>query len=527
MQKGLRTKNLKFFTGLQNYEESNSVPENKFYSARNARFSGKVVSSKPGYQLLGDSGVGGTKVQGIFEYSYWNGTTTAKKLLRIYNYTFEEFDETTQTWLPIATVWPNLEDSYVDGVNYNNTIYLVNPLTGTGDGVGKISNSTFSVIANSPRGFAIESWVERLWVIGDPTSPNGLIASRAALASAPSNIEDFTTGTILELIGKGGRNVALRMLENQLFVFKEDAIFYNTADRIAAGNTPFLELSRTGGAVNQKSTIVVENDVWFVSTNRGIEVRSLGVERNLGTNPRTKDLTSIIQRTMDILDPVQDNPVMSYKDKFVQVHLKTKGSPTNNITIGFDYDSGGWTVDRGKAVNVNTVWGEALVFGEDATGQVYQDNLGYTENGASYRFQADTPFMDDTRPDISKRARYILFKGKQSYTQPVTIRLYRDDNYNTYSTYVIPSPSARGVSQSSYVNDGQQGASQRGDAIWGGTGEDDEIPLYKTEYLISVDRRSNMYALGLDAEINGGKVVCEQLILKVIDDNENYKRANL
>jgi hypothetical protein len=46
------------------------------------------------------------------------------------------------------------------------------------------------------------------------------------------------------------------------------------------------------------------------------------------------------------------------------------------------------------------------------------------------------------------------------------------------------------------------------------------------DWLISVDRRCNMFAIGVNAQVNGGKVIIEQLGLKVIDDNENYKRAN-
>lgn len=526
MQKGLRLKNLKFFTGMENYEESNAVPEDKMYSVQNARFVNKVVSSKKGYQALGDVGVGGTRIEGIYSYPYFNGTTTTEKLIRFYNSTFATFNESTQVWDTIATAWPNVADSFTDGVVYNNVIYFINPLTGAGNGVAKISNSTFSVIATSPRGTAMESWVERLWAIGDPTAPNAVVASRAALLSAPTNIEDWTTGTILELVGKGGKCTAIRVLNNQLYVWKQDSIYFNTIDRIANGDTQFQELSRTGGAINQKSTIIVENDVWFMTPN--LEVRSLGTERNLGENPRTKSLTEIIKRSMNLLDPNQDNPVMSYNNRVIKVQLKTKMSPTNNFTILFDYNTGGWSVDRGQAVNVSTVWKNNLVYGEDSSGQAYTDDSGYTANGAAFVFQADTPFMDDSRPDINKRARYIYFRGQQSYYQPITLRLYRGD-YDTYSEYTITSPQAQGIALDAAVNDGQWGSSQQGAAPWGGTPTDTEndIAMYRTEKLISIERRDNMFSLGVKAEINGGKVIVEQLILKLIDDNENYKRSDL
>lgn len=400
-------------------------------------------------------------------------------------------------------------------------------------GIGKISNGTFSVVENSPRGTAIESWVERIWAIGDKTAPNAVIASRPASAAHPTYVEDWTTNPILELIGKGGKCVAIRVLNNELFVWKQDSIWYNTVDRIAANETPFVELSRTGGAVNQKSTIVVENDVWFLTPS--LEVRSLGLERQLGNNPRTRELTSAIQRIMNILDPDQSNAVASYYKRVYKLSLKTYGSTTNNLTIVFDYDTSVFSIDVGQSIDTSVVWNNQLVFCEDSqVGQAYKDETGYTANGAAYSFDFKTPFIDGGRPDLSARARYIYVKGKQSYDQEVKVRLYREGDYSQYSEYTIPSPRDRGVSESSNVNDGQFGSREYGDQQFGGDSEDSqEIALYKIsndpcgEYLISIDRRCNMFALGVNAQINASKVIIQEMGLKVIDDNENYKRANL
>jgi len=399
-------------------------------------------------------------------------------------------------------------------------------------GVGKISNTTFSVVANSPRGTAIESWVERLWVIGDYDAPNSVIASRASTASNPLNIEDWQNGVLLELIGKGGKCAAIRVLNNELFIWKQDSVWYNTPDRIAAGESSFIELSRTGGTISQKTTVVVENDVWFLTPE--LEIRSLGLERQLGNNPRTRELSSVISRSMALLDPDQSNASLSYNKRIVKVQLRTKDAPTNNFTIVFDYDTGGFSIDKGPSVEKSVVWDGDLVYTEDSSvGQAYKDDSGYTANGISYTFDVKTPFLDDGRPDTSKRARYIYFRGQQSFEQEIKVRLYRDANYSTYSEYTIQSPSDRGVSAGSNVNDGQQGSREYGDAQFGGDGEtSDDILMYRTQsavtgdWLISVDRRSNMFAIGVNAIINGGKVIVEQLGLKVIDDNENYKVAN-
>lgn len=667
MQTGLRLKNLKYFKGLRNFEENNSVPPDQIYDCTNVRFDSYVISSKQGHQALGDQLTGGTKFKALFNYPYFSSGTETEKLIGMYNKTFYEYDQSSNTWGAIATTWADVADEETEGLLYNNVAYFVNPMddsaapttytsayltggvdatslaatwevvtdgsfnitidgtlrtvsgidftgvetmdevatviqtalraatgstetvtweldhftigsanttstsaiteasaagvgtdisgvgatnfmdaeTGVGTitaavgiypGIGKIVDSTFSVVPNSPRGTAVESWVERIWIIGDESAPNAVFASRPASAANPEYVEDWVTNPILELIGKGGRCVAIRVLNNELFVWKQDSIWYNTTDRIAAGETPFIELSRTGGAINQKSTILVENDVWFLSkTGKGIEVRSLGLERSLGQNPRTRELSNIIKRSMNLLDPDQSNAVMSYVDQEVKISLRTKGSPTNNFNIIFDYDTAGYSIDIGQSIDRAVIWNGDLVYTEDSSaGQAYKDNNGYTAAGAAFVFDFKTPFIDDVRPDISKRARYIYVRGQQSYDQEITIRLFMNGDYTNYSEYVIPSPRDRGVALTATTAGGQPGASQQGADQWGGDAEDsDDIPMYRIQdatcgdYLISIDRRCNMFALGGHAQINGGKVIIEQLGLKLIDDNENYKRANL
>lgn len=685
--------NLKNFDGLRNFEEPNNVPPSKLYRCQNARFSKFVISSKNGYQALGDALAGGTKDQGVYSYLYTNTDGSVDdRLLRFYNKTFYKFDTATQTSVAIPTVWPTVADSYTDGVQYSNAMYFVNPLTGvsnttsarisagtitgialkgatlsqavstatgpitnvirdtlnniigfdvdpivgtfdttnivtgtnpptsgsifisglvgspivgallvqavtlatakvtnvilnstgvatavyaeniTGafnnvnnvvgtnsdasvfnftpsgvttsttftftptvvsyyyDGVGKIEDGTFSVVHNSPRGIAMESFGDSLWVIGDPGSaPGSFIASRSG-ATDKTKVEDWTVNTIAGFVGKGGKNVAIRVLEDNLYIFKNDSIWYKSLASVISGDTiteaTFQELSRTGGAVNQKSTIVVENDVWFVTPTN--EIRSLGKERNLGDNPRTRELSSIIKRTMETLDLVNDNPVMSYHDRVVKLQMRTKDSPTNNITICFEYNTGGFTVDRGQAVNVVTNWRGYSTYGEDATtGQLYLDDTGFSNNGTEIVFQADTPFMDGSRPDLSNRARYIYFRGQLSYNQSATLKLYRG-NYDTYTSYTIPSPYTAGIALDAPASNATWGSSTYGSAPWGGSSTDSgDIKLYRIEKLISVDRRANMFAIGIDAQVNGGKIVVEQLITKVIPDNENYKRADI
>ncbi len=704
MQKNLKPlKNLKFFLGTDNYEENNSILDSYVYYSKNARFNKKVIGSKQGYEALGQLQAGGTKWQGMYEYPYFDGLTTTKKLIGLYNKTFYEFNETTQLWVAITTNWPNLLDGYVDAVPMANCLYLTglcdntasatqnvftftvagivvtpvlgaiytiggisyviigtNIVTGSGtllairqnsavnptatgtlssaslaagdaainyslfaksaqtDGVGKIfsgvdftftvsnvvivpainsvyqlngvqyivtstsinssgvgtiiakrqlslvdapatgvlsavsgalyygdstitysayvkaaqSSTAFTIITNSPQGQAIESFGERLVVVGIPFSP-GMIVMSAPITQPGQDfkIENFLylvslSGSLTFFTKKGGSHRAMRVINTDIYYWTDNGVFQQSMSDIAAGINP-NQLARTTSAVNQKSTIIVENDVWFFNTQN--EVRSLGNERNLGENPRTKSVSEIIKKTMQSLDANQDNPVMSYNQRILKLSLKTKGSPTNNITLIFDYNTGGFGVDLGQGINVACIWKNMRIYGEDSSGQAFKDDVGYSANGSSFAFEVDLPFYDNSRPDLFNEARYIYVRGKQSYYQPLTIRLFRG-NYSTYSDYLIDSPQNRGVVQASPGSNGAWGTAQQGNAPWGGSSTDptdSDIQLYQFEELISISRISNMFAIGLIAAINGGKVEVEQIILKVVDQNENYKRSDL
>lgn len=709
MQKGLKPlNNWKFWTGTENYEENNSIPDDKVFNSRNARFTKKIIGSKPGYETLGDMLTGGIKWQNQFEYPYFDGTTTVKKLIGVYNKTFYEFIDSTQLWSPISTIWPNIKDAYVDGVSMANALYVIGQadvtstgiqgvnyvftvsgitttptigetyktnngnysvtataiLTGSGtitmkklaapvasdpaasgiltristgigditinysafakpinlnfNGIGKIfsgydftftvagvaitpdinsvyvlngvqfvviatnligftgagtitmkrqinfadppltgtlsaisgalysGNSTinysaftqsnqistsFTVIPNTPDGIAIESFGQRLVALGISSTPGLIVMSAPVIQPGQEwKIEEFRylitgSGALTFYTQKGGAHKACRVIENEIFYWTVDRLFQQAASDVSNGINP-TELARTSGAVNQKSTIIVENDVWFF--NKQNEVRSLGNERNLGSEPRTKSISEIIKRTMQTLETVQDNPVASYNQRIFKVSLKTKQSPTNNITLIFDYNTGGFSIDYGQAINCACIWNNIRVYGEDATGQAFRDDFGYAANGGAFAFQVDLPFSDDSRPDLYHEARYIHIRGKQSYYQDLIVRLYRDGSYTTYSDYLILSPFSSGTTLLVPGNDGTWGTGM-GNAPWGGTSTDaanGEIQMYQFDKLISVSRKSNMFAIGLIATISNSKVEIEQLILKVVDQNENYKRSN-
>lgn len=791
-QKGLRVKNWKFFVGTENFEANNSVPFDKFYYAENVRFKGKYLSSKQGWQKLGDNKVGGTKWRGLFEYQYFDGTDLNRKLIGIYNKQFYEYDPSTLLWDAIPTTWPNLEDKPIGGVVYGNSLYVIGQTNKKGNGVGKLisgydftfnavgvitapainsvyqqggsqyivtgSNivagsgtittkkllqtadpstalvtaaatatcvagtgsgnglvnanltltsggsgytvaptvvvsggggtgakviatitagvvtaltvatpgsgyvtaptiafyttsqlsyvgggganqnsivisstspgviptmgaiykqgtnlykctgasvtqgvynysgtpwtatfekqqgavdptatgsltydsggtysqwgkgmasitytsftypalapdptlnyisftksaaptTSFNVIANSPEGTGITAYAERLITIGDPSFVGMPVHSQPATSAADYyKVENFNValGGAYFTAAKNSPLTAVNVVNDTLYYSGVDTLYQHTKDMIYAGQNP-VELSRTGGALNQNSFTVVENDIWFI--NKENQIRSLGNERNLGENPRTKALSEVILRYMDALEDIQPEPSISYLNRIVKIRLRTKGANSNNFTIIFDYNTGGFSTDRGQCVVIETVWDNQLIYAEDNSGQCYFDDVGLSGNNTGIPIAAYTPFDDDSRPDTFKRTRYLYFRGQQSYTQPLTLKVFYDGDYTKFYTFTVKSPQQRGVLPKVAVNDGEFGGSQVGNGVFGGDagfGNTDYPVMYQTEELISLSIRSNLIAVGIEASCNGGKIICEQLIVKVIDEPESYLRA--
>lgn len=328
MQKGLARSDFYLFEGTNAYREGNRIPDDALYYAENSRFTGGRWGSRKGYTAFGDALTGGTNIKGLMDYTRFPSGIATPHVLAYYNSQFERFDiDGGASTTIIPTGW-TASDTTVEGVHYNGAIYI-------GDGsntLGKIDDTTFSVVTDAPAVRLLETWGEKMWGV-DNVAPATVQYTATASASVLLNIEDWTTpgAAGAQLIGKGGRIEALKKLNNKLYIWKNSQIDVITSFYTDSVNpVPTLEpVSEVTGAVNQRAVTLVENDVWFLAPN--LEIRSLGNEANYFEELRTKDMSIIIQRHKRDLDPDQSGAVGWYNDGIFKLALKENGSSQNNL----------------------------------------------------------------------------------------------------------------------------------------------------------------------------------------------------
>lgn len=499
------------FLGLSNYLASNRIDNRYAYYGKNVLFDQSKIKSSPGHDPFLTALSGTNNYRSLSKYKYSTGGVTTEYLAALYNKEWYIIDTENATRTALGASLTNDEDT--DAAQYMNTLYTVSPT----EGGGKITDiSTFAAVSTMPAGSMIEFAWEKMWITGVTGNEATVYGSRTATASHPEYIEDYTTGAQTELVGKDGTNTAMRFLQDTLYIFKSDSIHFIKPNVVDATNVFYTPqpFSMTGGAVNQRSTIVVENDIWFLTPS--LEIRKLGLERQYLGDKRTNDISNVIKGMMDELNANQSAAAAHYDSGIFTLALRSKNSSINNIVITYNLSNGGFGVDRFPSVKQWETVNNKVFMAQTSSGQLYRDRFGYSFGGNfEIPFKVDLPFIDFQSPDSNYRNRRLYIRGQRSKGVAVTVRLYQG-NYDTYTDYTIPEPTTAEMGSSSVSN--PYAKSQIGSKPWGGSSvqASDKPAVYTFSKHISTSHVSNMFAVGILAELKGQRIEIDQLKMGIL-----------
>jgi len=501
------------FRGLANYLASNRTNIKYAYSGKNCFFDQGKIKSSPGHSPFLAALSGTNEYRNLSKYEHTTGGVTTEYLMSLYNKQWYKVD--TETATRTAVGLNQTTDERVAAKQFINTLYTVSPTDG---GFKFTDPDTQAAVATIPKGSMMEFGWEKMWITGVQGNEATVYGSRTATASNPTYVEDFAVGAQTELVGKGGKNTAMIFHDDTMFIFKRDSVF-TIKPEIAPDNSVTLYLPKpfavTAGAVNNDSVIVVENDVWFLTPEN--QIRTLGQVANYSGSSRANDISEVIRGIKDNLATDQSAVArMHYYDNIVTIALAEKGSSVANIVITYNFTTKGFGIDRFPSVSNWATVNRKVFMTTVASGQLYQDRFGYSF-GEQFEipFQVDFPFTDFEKPYMNYRARRLFVRGGRSKGVAVTVRLYKG-NYETYSDYVIPAPTAAEIAESSVT--APIGGNIIGSSPIGGSGvrADDKPKMYTFNYHISTKQTSNMFAVGMIAELNGQRVEIEQITLGLL-----------
>lgn len=520
MQENLIKVKLKNFTTLRNWELDSEIPPNCLFDALNCEFDGGIWKSIQGVSAYLPDLTGGSSVNGLFYYPYKLSNLTEKNyLVEYYDKKFYLIDlaNDTRTLVPGTTF---TVDEQLYALNYNNAIYFISP----NNGIGYIENGGTwgsAFVGTPPVGSMAEVAFEKMWSAGDPLNRNLLTYSRTATASAPTQIRDYNTGAGKLLIGSGGVLTALKKLKNTMYAFKEDAIHYLTGfDTSGTYPVPLFDpYTVTGGAINPQCVIQVENDLWYM--NKNLQLRSLGAVAQYISDSRTTDVSLAIKRYLNELDPDQPYAAMSYFKNVLKVSLRTNGSAWNNWVLTYDFNNGGYSIERLKPVKM---WAESpsqrfFCESTDNSGKLFKDNIGYSMDGSAFSFLGRTGMVDGGDASLNKRLRYVKIYCGRSENMALNVGIYKDSYGNAVSsTKTLAAPTTTEMGSAS-TSGGAWGEEDFGEEMWGGSGNlnvSAVLPVYRKVFPVDQELTGRMFGVEISGTINGTRAEIYMIELGLI-----------
>jgi len=394
---------------------------------------------------------------------------------------------------------------------------------GSFGGLGcNVGEGVVTLVNIPPVGTMLEIAAEKMWSAGDPLNRNLLTYSRTATAGNPEHIRDYTNGSGKTLVGDGGVITGLKKLKNTLYVFKEDSIYYLSSwDTSGPYAIPLFEpYAVTGGCINPRCVVQVENDLWFM--NRNLQLRSLGAVAQYISDTRTTDVSLAIKRFLDNLDSSQPFAAMSYFKNVLKVSLRTKGSFWNDWVLTYDFNNGGYSVERLKPIKMWAETPSQRYFCEsaDSSGKLFKDSIGYSMDGEAFSFSGRTGMVDAGDASINKRLRYVKIYCGRSDEMELNLSVYKDSYGNlASSSKVLAMPTIAEMGGVPTTTGGAFGEEDFGEEVWGGSGEletSDVLPIYRKVFPVDQNLTGRMFGIEINGTIYGTRAEIYMIELGLI-----------
>lgn len=319
-------------------------------------------------------------------------------------------------------------DLHFGFANDNSLVYGGNSADGFFSWNGNSAVAPQAYVWN-PNGNIFQYFQQRLCVAGVPSSPTTLFYSKSTF---PTDF-DFSIsprlpgdGGTVDLGDAGDAITALRIgpansnqLSNKsLYVFKKSRRVYEVYFD-ADGTAHHTEVAVDTGAVNHQSTVVVDNDIWYVDP--GNNIASLGKRADVLNEIRTDPQSVAINNTTPFLDFSAACGIFHKKRRFAIFSMASFGSSVNDTQLVYFQDYQSWWLWKGLNANEYAVYKGSLVWCSSVNLNVYlYDEKSFSDNGnpiISYRSTGDTEGYEIVgrirvpRHDQFKQTRFAIIRG--------------------------------------------------------------------------------------------------------------------
>lgn len=443
--------------GVNTYNRPDKIQASEMRStSRNIRLDAEMFRPRKGYTAFADEQSGNVLVDHI---AYYKRKLAANdRLMMFTNNVAYSIDPTSaSTWTAITSGASNLTDTTnVETVNFGDWLFVFNGV----DTPLRIEGTTINDDFTKPDSLSSatflpafgEAYNGSLFVAGVPTAPNNVYISKASTAANPEYVYNFSGAATsygdADVLSFPSRVTAIRKLSTALVVFTVDGAWYIPGLKEFGSSIVFevQPIAGAEGAVSQKSTVVVENDIYYLTPQKEIRSIRRGFSEDifLNTTPLSIRIQKFLDEEMDQDQLSKAFGIYNSIEKEYHLYFTQTDSAVNTLRIVGDITKIGqdgvpqWMIDDACPFSSGVVYKGKTYCGSAAKGQVYQVNNGFADDDESNilatRVSKD---FDASNPLALKNYRLVEVFGEMTTTTSAAVSVYVDDNL--YGTFTINS----------------------------------------------------------------------------------------
>lgn len=412
-------------------------------SSRNVRGDAESCKPRKGYTTFADTQTG--SVVGVPALGAYTRNAEANDvLIMIYNTKIWKINPATgSTWTEITTSLLTSQAT-VSMASYADNLYIFNGV----DKPLQVANTTVTQPFTAPASVSTanfvpafgEVYLNSLFVAGVPTAPNTVFVSKVASSAVPNNIYDFSGaltsfGDAQEILAPG-RVTAMKKFNSAMVIFTVDSAAYvpGLKDLGTAVTYDAQPISGSGGAVSQKSTCVVENDVFYLTPQKEIKSvkRSQANQDSFTTTALSKKIQKFLNENMDD----DTSTAFAYYDqtnKLYKLVFKPKDGRMNYMRIVADLNKvdqfgvPAWYIDDNMPFSSGIFYKGQAYVGSTILGQVYkdEDSLADDDDASIVSIRVGKEVATNNT-SVLKTFRRVQIPGRITQSTVATAKVYVD-----------------------------------------------------------------------------------------------------
>lgn len=417
-------------------------------TARNIRGEAESFRPRKGYTTFAEE-VSSVTVRGVSPYLRNTDTEDTLVFMGSDNKLYKINPATQTTYTEVDTSSLITDTTNINFANYGDWLFIFNGV----DKPVRVDNTSTAADFTHPTALSAATFLpefgeiynDQLFVAGVPTAPNYVFVSKIASATNQEYIYDFggTTGAYGDTadIPFPDRVTAIRKLSDAIVVFTVTGAWY-IKGLVDFGSTTVYNrqpIGGAGGAISQKSTVVVENDIYYLTPQKEIKSVRRGFSDQLSIV--TESLSTKIQKFLnDEIDTDLSTAFALYDqpNKTYELFLRVKQGTHNSVRIVGDIDqvdpnSGipPFYIDNGMVFSAGAYYTtngtQKSYLGSPVIGQLYANNDGLADDDAAIEtFRATKEFTAGDQTQV-KNFRSVFLYGEMSNTTNIDVRVYVDN----------------------------------------------------------------------------------------------------